>query len=88
MSAVGTSYEEDVYQAVLEMLHLDRNVFSPEFYGELRMQRGDCIDSASKTQQKRLHSSFSAAYSVCLDRRLQPFTCFDSANYAQISNRK
>jgi len=39
MSAVGTSYEEDVYQAVLEMLHLDRNIFSPEFYGEVRMHK-------------------------------------------------
>jgi hypothetical protein len=39
MSAVGTSYEEDVYQAVLEMLHLDRNVFSPEFYGEVHMHK-------------------------------------------------
>lgn len=37
MSAVGTSYEEEVHDAVLEMLHLDKNVFSPEFYGELRI---------------------------------------------------
>jgi hypothetical protein len=37
MSAVGTSYEEDVYNAVLDTLHLDRHVASPEFYGEIRI---------------------------------------------------
>lgn len=37
MSAVGTSYEEDVYNRVLEILHLDRHVSSPEFYGGLRI---------------------------------------------------
>jgi hypothetical protein len=39
MSAVGTSYEEEVYDDVLEMLHLDKNVFSPEFYGNLRLHQ-------------------------------------------------
>ncbi len=37
MSAVGTSYEEDVYNAVLEALHLDPHISSPEFYGDLRI---------------------------------------------------
>lgn len=37
MSAAGTIYEDAVYEAVLEMLHLDRNISSPEFYGDLRI---------------------------------------------------
>jgi hypothetical protein len=37
MSAVGTSYEERVYDAVLEVLHLDRNIAEPEFFGHLRI---------------------------------------------------
>jgi hypothetical protein len=35
MSAVGTSYEERVYHAVLEMLHLDPNILEPEFFGNV-----------------------------------------------------
>jgi len=38
MSAVGTRYEEGVYQAVLETLHLDPHITSPEFHGELRIR--------------------------------------------------
>lgn len=37
MSAVGTSYEEDVYDAVLEALNLDKHISAPEFYGDLRI---------------------------------------------------
>jgi len=37
MSAVGTSYEEDVYNAVLDTLHLDTHISSPEFYGDVRL---------------------------------------------------
>ena len=37
MSAVGTSYEERVYAAVLEVLHLDPNILEPEFFGSLRI---------------------------------------------------
>jgi len=39
MSAVGTSYEDAVYKAVLEALHLDPNISSPEFYGELSVHK-------------------------------------------------
>ncbi len=35
MSAVGTSYEERVNDAVLEVLHLDANIFQSEFFGHL-----------------------------------------------------
>ena len=35
MSAVGTSYEERVYFAVLEALHLDPAILEPEFFGHL-----------------------------------------------------
>ncbi len=37
MSAVGTSYEERVNDAVLKILHLDANVFQPEFFGHVRI---------------------------------------------------
>ena len=37
MSAVGTSYEERVHAAVLEVLHLDPNILEPEFFGKLRI---------------------------------------------------
>jgi hypothetical protein len=33
LSAVGTSYEDDVYNAVLDTLGLDQHISSPEFYG-------------------------------------------------------
>jgi hypothetical protein len=39
MSAVGTAYEDAVYKAVLEALHLDLNISSPEFFGELRIHK-------------------------------------------------
>lgn len=32
-SAVGTSYEDRVYQAALDALHLDPNLLEPEFFG-------------------------------------------------------
>jgi hypothetical protein len=35
MSAVGTSYETKVHAAVLDFLHLDRNIMAPEFFGDL-----------------------------------------------------
>jgi hypothetical protein len=35
MSAVGTSYEVRVYDAVLKALHLDANISQPEFFGHL-----------------------------------------------------
>jgi len=37
LSAVGTRYEAGVYEAVLKILHLDRNVFSAEFFGVLQL---------------------------------------------------
>lgn len=37
MSSLGTSYEQDVYRGVMEVLHLDLHVAMPEFYGQLRM---------------------------------------------------
>jgi hypothetical protein len=37
-SAVGTSYEQHVYQAVLAGLHLDPNLTTSEFYGAIRIQ--------------------------------------------------
>jgi hypothetical protein len=36
-SAVGTSYEQQVYGAVLNELHLDPNITTPEFYGAVRV---------------------------------------------------
>jgi len=36
-SAVGTSYEQHVYQAVLAGLHLDPNIMTSEFYGIVRI---------------------------------------------------
>jgi len=36
MSAVGTSYER-VHVEVLDFLHLDRNILSPEFSGSLTL---------------------------------------------------
>jgi hypothetical protein len=36
-SAVGTSYEQHVYQAVLAGLHLDPNIMTSEFYGTVRI---------------------------------------------------
>jgi hypothetical protein len=37
MSAVGTSYEDAVGDAVLEILHLDKNIYPPDFYGSLTL---------------------------------------------------
>lgn len=37
-SAVGTSYEERVYGAVLNELHLDPNITASEFYGSVRVR--------------------------------------------------
>jgi hypothetical protein len=39
MSAVGTSYEERVYLAVLEILRLDPNILGSEFFGNVTIQR-------------------------------------------------
>lgn len=36
-SAVGTSYEQHVYQAVLAGLHLDPNIMTSAFYGTVRI---------------------------------------------------
>ena len=38
MSAVGTSYEDLVYNAVLQALHLDAHISEPEFFGHLMIQ--------------------------------------------------
>jgi len=37
MSAVGTSYEERVYSAVLDVLRLDPNILEPEFFGNVTL---------------------------------------------------
>lgn len=37
MSAVGTSYEEHVHNAVLQVLHLDPNISQPEFFGNVSL---------------------------------------------------
>jgi hypothetical protein len=36
-SAVGTSYEQQVYGAVMNELHLDQNITAPEFFGAVRV---------------------------------------------------
>jgi hypothetical protein len=38
LSAVGTRYEEDVYNAVLKTLHIDRNISAEESYGRFQVQ--------------------------------------------------
>jgi hypothetical protein len=37
LSAVGTGYEKRVHDAVLEQLHLDAHISSPEFYGQVNL---------------------------------------------------
>jgi hypothetical protein len=37
MSAVGTSYEDQVYFEVLSTLHIDPNILAPEFFGRLAL---------------------------------------------------
>jgi hypothetical protein len=39
LSAVGSRFEEGVYNAVLEALHLDPSILVPEFYGHIQIQR-------------------------------------------------